>query len=866
MSSVKGEEENKKDEEIFKLRKLATIFKSECKKLKEENETLKKNVHINKKELTKDGGDNGESQVVEQHHNEYAKRTMIEKNYKRLKNFTLMLEEKITNMKNENKKRCQDLEEKVKGCENDLSMFECENEKLKKTVKEKEETVDKLKNKMEEFRTYLKEQKGMTSMTENMINQTIEYKLEIKKLRENLDFLKNSEEITSKERQQYRSMIMLCSQYKEKCKQLPILESKIEMLENKIKELEIFKYRDKEKFENIVELKNTILNHQIENSKLNEQLNEWTKFSKLYIDSKAIDIESMKKAMNEIRGKYNQVNSTKTDLEVKYKKLIVDMEIVKQNMEDKNLEIKIIKNRNRQLEKMYEFVKRDHLRELAKDKEAAPRGDSTSSTDGEKQAVETNTGDGIMKDKTNMQHGETPQGQTNTQKEEDEEKKKNQKLMKILTEYKTMYDFVKTDNEQKERLIEELSEKIKKYQIEFQKSYLRQKNAETISNELQLHEKEIQILKEEIENYKNKVVKLENDLIHVNNQWNDDNEKNETIINELKESIKKAQFDSKINNSTVLTTKPANLTKQEITTTDLKKQKNNMINILYTDLENLNSVDEIEFATLRNENLYLKSKIEVLKLFYSNQIKTYREAFLYILGWDIQIEQTDDDIFFILTSLFSTHDGKFVFIKTNESKDNKRFYNSHPDEEVQSKRVKLQEDSQTGLVEAQVCTCSTSEVVEKNHAEAVVEPNVSLPQEGSSNSSNNIISNNISSNNNNSSNNNDNNKCEKMKGNPYEGMIGERNEINTQAIMEKSNLENTNIKFSSIVKGCKYSLLLHGYYGIKWNQNENWKNHINKINTYPILLSLSCIEEFNNIKSQYSNSLGKNAKGMLFKL
>ncbi|ANQ06245.1 Uncharacterized protein PCOAH_00005320 [Plasmodium coatneyi] len=773
------DEAKTKEEEIFKLRKLAAIFKSECKKLKEENDALKRSGSI-----PKGGEETTTPNVVEQLKNECAKRMAVEKSYKKLKSFTLMLEEKMTQMKSESKKRYTEMEEKLKSCQNELSASQGESEQLRRTIQEKEITMEKLVNKMEQFKTYLKENKGMTDMAENSINQAVEYKIQIKKLKEHLEGVKKTEEITAKERQQYRSMIMLCSQYKQKCKQLPLLENKVEMLERKIKELEIYKSRDKEKMENIAELRKSLINEQVEKEKLNEQLNEWINFAKLYIDKNAIDVESLKRSMQQIHEKYTNVSSTKTDLELQYRKLAADMEMVRQTLEDKMLEVKIVTNKNRQLEKMYEFAKRDYMREVAK------RGEASSAPCKEDSTTEEDT------------------------------QKGNTTLEKSLTEYKAKYDFFLSDNEQKEKLIEELTERVKKYQRDFEQVSLKQKSAETASDELQLYQKEILILKEEIQNYKKKIVTLEGDLMHVKNEWNDDKEKYETVVNDLREAVRKAQFENKISGSA-----GSSSSNQGGTTPEGKKHHkeedndaHNTLSALYNQLDNHSSVDEIELVTLRNENLYLKSKIEVVKIFYANQIKSYREAFLYILGWDIQIEQSDQDIFFILTSLFSTHDGKFIFIKSNGGKD-KRPLASHVEEERHAKRVKRHEEAASSL-------------------EGVSPPsngNQGTPNDGAS---------------------------------PYEGLTSERDEIAapTPLDVSKANFENTNVARSSIVKGCKYNLLLHGHYGLKWNDNEDWKNHINKINTYPVLLSMSCIEEFNNIKAQYSNSMGKNSQGMLFKL
>ncbi|KJP87036.1 hypothetical protein AK88_03320 [Plasmodium fragile] len=775
------EEVKNKDEEIFKLRKLAVIFKSECKKLKEENDALKKGSIPSGAE-----GISSTPAVGEQLKNEYAKRLAVEKSYKKLKNFTLMLEEKMTQMKNDSKKRYEEVEEKLKGCQKDLCASQSESEKLKKTIQEKEATMEKIIIKMDQFKSYLKEQKGMTDMAENSINQAVEYKIQIRKLKEHLEGVKKTEEITSKERQQYRSMIMLCSQYKQKCKQLPLLENKVEMLERKIKELEIYKDRDKEKMENITELRKSLINEQVEKEKLNEQLSEWINFAKLYIDKNAIDVESLKRSMQQIHEKYTHVTSTKTDLEIQYRKLAAEMEMVRQNLEDKKLEVKIVTNKNRQLEKMYEFAKRDYMRDA-----------STASC----------KEDGTI--------GEDPQ-------------KEKPIVANTLAEYKAKCDFLQSDNEKKEKLIEELNERVKKYQSEFEQACLKKKSAETASDELQLYQKEILILKEEIQNYKNRIVMLEGEVMQVRNEWDDDKQKYEIVISDLREAVRKAQFESKISGSAGTSSNQGGTTPEG--KKHHKEEENDAhstLNALYNHLDNLSSVDEIELVTLRNENLYLKSKIEVVKIFYTNQIKSYREAFLYILGWDIQIEQSDQDVFFILTSLFSTHDGKFIFIKSNGAKD-KRSLASQADEDRHAKRVRRHEGEEEAA----------------SSFEGVAPVEVSSQENGNQGAPNDDTT-------------------------PCEGITSEGDELaapTTTLDVSKANFENTNVSLSSIVKGCQYNLLLHGHYGLKWNDNEDWKNHINKINTYPVLLSMSCIEEFNNIKAQYSNTMGKNSQGMLFKL
>ncbi|CRG98594.1 conserved Plasmodium protein, unknown function [Plasmodium relictum] len=812
-----------KDEEILKLRKLASIFKNECKKLKEENEYLKKDAVLNTKEISDNTND---EDIILKFKNEFSKRIVIEKSYKKLKEFTLLLEKKIRNQKNENIEKCKVLEDKLNECNKNLKISKSENENLKEKIKEKDLTIHKLNDKIEEFRMYMKGEKDLNSL-ESKIDETIEYKLEIKKLKDNIDILKKNDEITSKERQQYKNMIILCSQYKEKCKKLPILESKIDILENKIKELELYKIRDKEKFENIKELKNCSLKQQIENNKLKEQLNEWINFSKIYINNKEINVDNLKISMNEIYNKYNQVNSTKTDLEVKYKKLSIDIEIYKQNLDDKILELKIIENRHKQLEKKYEFLKRDYINEVNKN-------------------ISSNKNNSSNKDHKIVENKEEKEEKGEGEEREEYEKqqqKKNENIVKMLNDYKLKYDSIKSDNIEKEKLIEELYEKIKKYKNEYEKCYLKQKNSEVFSQELLLYEKEIKYLKEEIDNYKNKILNLENDLVHVNNQWNHDNEKNEIIINELKESIKKVQFDNKIKN---------NVKKNNEITNEIHNKMYD-INILYKDIDDLKTYDQIELTTLRNENLYLKSKIEVIKFFYSNQIKNYREAFLYILGWDIQIEQSNEEIFFILTSLFSTHDGQFIFIK-NKCINEKRSYENQNENCRSLKKMRLEHNEQKPTEFDTNSENKKNEIEKEKETQENEEDKKKNPNEENEEKNKNYE---------NFSGTNENNNIEE---NFYDGIINERNEIDTNTIIQKSKLKDTNINMATIMKGSKYNLLLNGYYSIKWQENIEWRKYINKINTYPILLSLSCIEEYNFIKSQYNNSLSKNYKGMLFKI
>ncbi|SBT86255.1 conserved Plasmodium protein, unknown function [Plasmodium malariae] len=968
MKSNNETQDKSKDEEILKLRKLAALFKNECKKLKEENDLLKRNITVNKQECDSDDKNNNkESSSIEGEDisrklkQEFGKRMVIEKNYKKLKEFTFVLEEKLVNLKKENKDKCKNLEEKLNECYKNLNMCKYENENLKEKIKEKDVTVDKLNNKIDEFRIYLKGEKSIinNNLLDNITDdEVLKYKLEIKKLKENIEILKKNDEITSKERQQYKSMIVLCSQYKEKCKKIPLLESKIDILESKIKELEIFKYRDKERFENIKELKNSILNHQIENNKLTEQLNEWMKFSKLYINDKAINIENLKKSLNDIYNKYNQVNFTKTDLEVKYKKLSIDIEIEKQNSEDKNLELRILKNKIRFLEKKYELLKRDYLYELNKAKGVHDRGKGNSNTVQRNQGKAEKQGEGLNREACSESEMQLQRGgnekddggdDSNTAcADGDEDADANAKeagsknfesskfgsttfdsikleganFEKLLTDYKTKYDMIKKDNQEKEKLIEELNENMKKYKSEYESFYLKQKNAEMFAEELQFHKKEIIYLKEEVENYKNKIVYLENDLTHVKNQWREDNEKNDTVIRDLKETIKKVQFDNKMNNKESKGNKALstdlynnNNSNNSVSSNHSHYCNKDDISVLYRDIESLKSMDEIELTNMRNEILYLKSKIEVIKIYYTSQIKSYREAFLYLLGWDVQVEHSNEEVFFILTSLFSTHDGKFIFIKSKCANE-KRSYHPQNEGYRSLKKMKVELAAETDTHKFDDVKDGVGEQVESgvgnsiesgvgnsiesgvgNSIEAGIGNSIEAGignsiEAGIGNSIEAGIGNSIEAGIGNSIESGVGNSIEagivdrveaevddesevqkerersgdQDKENFYDGLFNERNEINTNAVIEKSNLQNTNINISTIMKGCKYNLLLHGYYSIKWNENVEWKRYINKINTYPILLSLSCIEEYNNIKCQYNNNLSKNHKGMLFKI
>ncbi|KMZ89063.1 hypothetical protein PVBG_03028 [Plasmodium vivax Brazil I] len=817
------DELRRKDEEILKLRKLAAIFKSECKKLKEENDALKRGGGAEGTTAPKGAEGTNPPPAGEQLKNEYAKRLAVEKSYKKLKNFTLMLEEKMTQMKSESKKRHTEMEEKLKGCQNELSLSHSEREQLRKTIQEKETTVERLRSKMEQFTSYLKEQKGMTDMAESSLNQAVEYKMQIKKLKEHLEGVKKTEEITAKERQQYRSMIMLCSQYKQKCKQLPLLESKIEILESKIKELEVFKIRDNERAESISQLRKSLINEQVEKEKMNEQLNEWLNFAKLYIDMNAIDVESLKRSMQQMQEKYSRVNSTKTDLELRYREVAAEMEMLRQTLEDKRLEVKIVANRNRQLERMCEFAKRE-----------AAKGEAAKGEAAKGEAAKGEAAKGEAAKREAAKRGEV--GKEDSR--EDSATVEDPQRENPLAECKAKCDFLLADNEQKEKLIEQLGERVRKYQSEFEQVCLKLRSVETASDELQLYQKEILILKEEIQNYKNRVVSLEGDLMRLKSERSDDKQTYEAVIHDLREAVRKAQFDSKMSASA------GSSSNQGGAPPEVKKQQKeedtdvcSTLNALYSHLENLSSVDEVELVTLRNENLYLKSKLEVVKIFYANQIKSYREAFLYILGWDIQIEQSDQDIFFILTSLFSTHDGKFVFIKSNGAKE-KRSLGLQEKEERPAKRGKRQggeADSQGGV--------TPQEGVAPVEGPSQESGNQAAPNEADSNKA----------------------ASNEEATPPREGLTSDPASP-TPLDVSQASFENTNVARSSIVKGCKYSLLLHGHYGLKWSDNEEWKNHISNVSTYPVLLSLSCIEEFNSIKAQYGASMGRNSRGMLFKL
>ncbi|SCN59052.1 conserved Plasmodium protein, unknown function [Plasmodium chabaudi chabaudi] len=819
-----------KDEEIFKLRKLVSIFKNECKKLKEENDNLKKKEQYeslqkrNENNAEHSDGNLSEYGTDIQEKNETIKRNIIEKSYKKLKDFTILLEDKLKSVKIESEKKCVELENKIEECNKNKNIYITEIGNLKEKLREQNIIIDGLNKKIEEYKIYLRSEKNVQASYENNIDQTIEYKIEIRKLKENVELLKKNNEITSKERQQYRSMIILCSQYKEKCKQIPNFQNKIDILENQIKEMEIYKIKDTENIKKIAELKNTIINNQIENNNLKTQLNEWTSFAKIYINSKSINIDALKQTMNELNSKYTEVNSTKTDLEVKYRKIVVDMEVQKQLLEDKEFELKILKNKNMRLEKKYEFLKKDYLLDFTKNHTSTstvtPSQNKTDDNGKEDDYKVENIESVLSISISNLLNEKY-----NENDSEDVKKNKIENLLKLAHNYKYKIDFFQSDNAEKEKLIDELNNRIDKYKTDFEKTQLKEKNIEVFTQDLLLYEKEINFLKDHVEIYKKQILNLENELVNTSNLWKEDNEKNEITIKNLKDALKKAQFEAKViaNSSTSITGK--NLTESN--------DSKNDSTFLYKDIDNMNSIDEIQIKNLKNENLYLKAKIEVIKIYYANQIKSFREAFLYILGWDIQIEQNDEEIFFIFTSMFSTHDGKFIFIKDKMQSD-KRSYNKEKDEYENFKRIKLDHDPNSDTASK---IDATSEKI-SNPISQSVEENPQSSIEKNLNTDESFFS----------------------------GLFGNKNQINTETIIDKTNLNNTNINMSTIMKGCKYNLLLQGYYSIKWNENADWKKYINKITTYPILLSLLCIEEYNNIKSQYNNNLCKNTRSMLFKI
>ncbi|CAD2088002.1 conserved Plasmodium protein, unknown function [Plasmodium vinckei brucechwatti] len=819
-----------KDDEIFKLRKLVSIFKNECKKLKEENDNLKKKEYSESLEKKSENNvENGDGNLSEygtdiQEKNEIVKRNIIEKSYKKLKDFTILLEDKLKSVKIESEKKCVELENKIEECNKNKNIYITEIGNLKEKLREQNIIIDGLNKKIEEYKIYLRSEKNIQATYENNIDQTIEYKIEIRKLKENIELLKKNNEITSKERQQYRSMIILCSQYKEKCKQIPNFQNKIDILENQIKEMEIYKIKDNENIKKIAELKNTIINNQIENNNLKTQLNEWTNFAKIYINSKSINIDTLKQTMNELNCKYTEVNSTKTDLEVKYRKIVIDMEVQKQLLEDKEFELKIVKNKNMRLEKKYEFLKKDYLLDLTKNNTNTSivlPSQNKSDENGKEDDYKVEDIESVLSISISNLLNE----KYNENDSEEVKKNKIENLLKLAHNYKYKIDFFQSDNIEKEKLIDELNNKIDKYKTDFEKTQLKEKNIEVFTQDLLLYEKEINFLKDHVEIYKKQILNLENELANTSNLWKEDNEQNEITIKNLKDALKKAQFEAKViaNASTSITGKNS---------TESNDSKNDST-FLYKDIDNMNSIDEIQIKNLKNENLYLKAKIEVIKIYYANQIKSFREAFLYILGWDIQIEQNDEEVFFIFTSMFSTHDGKFIFIKDKIQND-KRSYNKEKEEYENFKRIKLDHDP-------------TSDTASKIDATSEkVHNTISQSAEESSQSS---IEKNL-------------NTDESF----FAGLFGNKNQINTETIIDKTNLNNTNINMSTIMKGCKYNLLLQGYYSIKWNENADWKKYINKITTYPILLSLLCIEEYNNIKSQYNNNLCKNSRSMLFKI
>ncbi|KEG01522.1 hypothetical protein YYE_03618 [Plasmodium vinckei vinckei] len=816
-----------KDDEIFKLRKLVSIFKNECKKLKEENDKLKKKEYSESLENNIENGDENLSEYGTtdvQEKNEIIKRTIIEKSYKKLKDFTILLEDKLKSVKIESEKKCVELENKIEECNKNKNIYITEIGNLKEKLREQNIIIDGLNKKIEEYKIYLRSEKNVQESYQNNIDQTIEYKIEIRKLKENIEILKKNNEITAKERQQYRSMIILCSQYKEKCKQIPNFQNKIDILENQIKEMEIYKIKDNENIKKIAELKNTIINNQIENNNLKTQLNEWINFAKIYINSKSINIDTLKQTMNELNSKYTQVNSTKVDLEVKYRKIVVDMEVQKQLLEDKEFELKIMKNKNIRLEKKYEFLKKDYLLDIAKNNtntSTVLQSQNNSDENGKEDDYKVDDIESVLSISISNLLNE----KYNENDSEEVKKNKIENLLKLAHNYKYKIDFFQNDNIEKEKLIDELNNKIDKYKTDFEKTQLKEKNIEVFTQDLLLYEKEINFLKDHVDIYKKQILNLENELANTNNLWKEDNEKYEVTIKNLKDALKKAQFEAKVlaNASTSITGK--NLTESN--------DSKNDSTFLYKDIDNMNSIDEIQIKNLKNENLYLKAKIEVIKIYYANQIKSFREAFLYILGWDIQIEQNDEEMFFIFTSMFSTHDGKFIFIKDKMQND-KRSYNKEKEEYENFKRIKLDHDPTSDTASKIDATTekvinTISQSVEEN-SQSSVEKNINTDESF------------------------------------FAGLFGNKNQINTETIIDKTNLNNTNINMSTIMKGCKYNLLLQGYYSIKWNENSDWKKYINKITTYPILLSLLCIEEYNNIKLQYNNNLCKNSRSMLFKI
>ncbi|CDU17001.1 conserved Plasmodium protein, unknown function [Plasmodium yoelii] len=851
-----------KDEEIFKLRKLVSIFKNECKKLKEENDNLKKKEN----KIENSDGNVNEYGTNIQEKNETIKRSIIEKSYKKLKDFTMLLEDKLKNVKLESEKKCVELENKIEECNKNKNIYITEIVNLKEKLREQNSIIDVLNKKIEEYKIYLRSEKNVQACYENSIDQTIEYKIEIRKLKENIEILKKNNEITSKERQQYRSMIILCSQYKEKCKQIPNFQNKIDLLENKIKEMEVYKDKDNENIKKLTELKNTIINNQIENNNLKTQLNDWTNFAKIYINSKSINIDTLKKTMNELNNKYNEANSTKTDLEVKYRKIVIDIEVQKQLLEDKEFELKILKNKNMRLEKKYEFLKKDYLLDFTKNNtNISTNPISESKNDENENNCKMENIESILSTNISNLLNET----YNENDSEEIKKNKIENLLKLAKNYKYKIDFFENDNLEKEKLIEKLNNKINKYKTDFENTQLKEKNIQVFTQDLLLYEKEINFLKEHVEIYKKQILNLENELANINNLWKEDNEKNELSIKNLKEALKKAQFEAKI----IANSSSSNTGKNIIETKDTKNDST----FLYKDIDNMNSIDEIQIKNLKNENLYLKAKIEVIKIYYTNQIKSFREAFLYILGWDIQIEQNDEEIFFIFTSMFSTHDGKFIFIKDKMQND-KRSYNKEKDEYENFKRIKLDHDptfdtsknDPTFDTSKNDSTFDTSKNdstfgTSKNDSTFDTSKNDSTFDTSKNDPISEKTKDEISHNTEQTS------QCGVEKDldtdeQYFAGLFGNKNQINAEKIIDKINLKNTNINMSTIMKGCKYNLLLQGYYSIKWNENSDWKKYINKITTYPILLSLLCIDEYNNIKSQYQNSLCKNSRSMLFKI
>lgn len=840
-----------KDEDIVKLKKLALLFKNECKKLQEENASLRKQMS----DKAENSEDLNPADINARLKNEHNKRVLLEKNYKKLKEFTVLLEEKFRAQKNENSENHKGWEAKINELHSELKKKKMEGEVLKETIKEKETTIFKLNEKIDELRSFMKE-KNVNLTIEKKMNEVIAHKVEIKKLRDRLESVKRSEEITSKERQQYKSVLMLCSQYKEKCMKIPKLETRIEVLENQIRELELYRVRDEEKTATIQQLKNEILQWNMENNKLREQLNEWSEFSKVYINDKAIDIDALKVSMMEIYNKYNTMNLTKTDLELKYAQLSVDMNKMEQQLEDKHLELKISENKYRQLEAKYHFLKKDFSNQVSKKRREEHGCTSAAAPTGSNQNLNA------------------------------DEKMRLEKLNKQVADYKRKYELFKEDNAEKTNIIVELCQRVEVYKRDYQHASLQLKSADLSCETKVLLENEVLYLREEIENYKQQVMLLENDLVNVTNSWNADKERHLIAINELKESFKKKEMENKIK---AASRRDVGGVSDQLNTGAASNKKND-ISALYKHISDLNTWDDVQISALKNEILYLRSKIEVIKFFYSDQIKNYREAILYILGWDMTIEHNDDETFFILNSLFATHDGQFVFIKNKCTNEKRNLENQH-ENVLELKKMKLAHElNEKGKNrKKEFVNVSEHKEVSSLHFGSEISDHFSISgiqdkgnlEKHKDNLKEHIDNlkehrDNLKENKDNLKEHKDNLKEHKDEeefarfidddSQFYEELLGDRNMVNMNAVKEKLNCEDTNINMPSIVKGSKYNLLLNGYYSVKWQENGAWKNYMNKINTYPIMLALSCIEEYNHIKSQYNPSLGKNFKGMLFKI